>query len=138
MSLNRPFKSVLTECWEDYVLKLVNGVESADLNDPNFKLSAPSRQDIVDWVQKDYEYLVLKKEMVRKGFEVCGVTSAEPSKVRNDQFHKNIMTKVVDELQTWEMETLNDDPFAEESSIIAEIYYSRIITRRTYSLYHIT
>ena len=76
--------------------------------------------------------------MVRKGFEVCGVTSAEPSKVRNDQFHKNIMTKVVDKLQTWEMETLNDDPFAEESSIIAEIYYSRIITRRTYSLYHIT
>ena len=38
--------------------------QSADLNDPIFKQSAPSRQDIVDWVQKDYEYLVLKMEMV--------------------------------------------------------------------------
>ena len=59
--------------------------------------------------------------MVSKGFEVCGVTTSDPSKVKNDEFHKNIMKKVVDELRTWENETLDDDPFAEESTNIGEI-----------------
>lgn len=122
VSLNRPFKSVLTECWEDYVLDLVNEAESADLNDPNFKLSAPSRQHIVDWVQKGYDYLVLKKEMVAKAFEVCGVTTTDPRKIRNDEFHKNVMEKVVEDVRAWENETLDDDdPFAEESDNIDEI-----------------
>ena len=53
-----------------------------------------------------------------KGLKVCGVTTSDPSKVRNDEFHKNIMKK---ELKTWENETLDDDPFAEESTNIAEI-----------------
>ena len=120
VSLNRPFKSVLTECWEDYVVETTNTMTEAALNDPKFKLPSPPRQAIVDWVLKGYDYLVSKKEMVRRAFEVCGVVTTDPSKVRNDEFHVNIMKEVVDELKYWEAEE-DDDPFAEETTTVKEI-----------------
>ena len=69
---------------------------------------------------KGYDYLVSKKEMVRRAFEVCGVVTTDPSKVRNDEFHVNIMKEVVDELKYWEAEE-DDDPFAEETTTVKEI-----------------
>ena len=62
VSLNRPFKSVLTECWEDYVLETTNTVmNEVALNDPKFKLPSPPRQTNVDWVFKGYNLFQRKK-----------------------------------------------------------------------------
>ena len=67
----------------NYVVEKMN---ATDLADPNFKLVAPTRQHIVDWVLEGYNYLLTKKDMIKRGFEVCGVTSTDPELVRNDTF----------------------------------------------------
>ena len=69
VSVNRPFKVILGECWENYVLELVEKMNDIDLADPNFKLVAPTRQHIVDWVLEGYNYLLTKKDMIKRGFE---------------------------------------------------------------------
>ena len=90
---------------------VVDNMDGASIHDPNFKLPAPSRQHIVDWVEKGYNYLVEKKEMVKKSFKVCGVTSTDPTEVRNDTFFRNIMSKVAEEMKDFDNEELDDDPF---------------------------
>ena len=120
VSLNRPFKAVLTESWEDYVLGIVNDMDGVSVHDPNFVLPAPSRQHIVDWVQRGYEYLVGKPDLVRKAFKACGVTSTDPNEVRNDTFLRSIMSKVAEEIKDFDLEELDNDPFAEDDSNILE------------------
>ena len=115
VSVNRPFKLVLGECWENYVLSVVETMGSDNLLDSEFKLPAPSRQLVVDWVQQGYTYLLEKREMVKRGFEVCGVTSSDPKRVRNESFYKEIMARVQEELKSYdEDELFNDDPFADK------------------------
>ena len=115
VSVNRPFKLVLGECWENYVLSVVETMGSDNLLDSEFKLPAPSRQLVVDWVQQGYTYLLEKREMVKRGFEVCGVTSSDPKRVRNESFYKEIMARVQEELKSYdEDELFNDDPFVDE------------------------
>jgi len=96
-----------------------------DLANPNFKLAAPSRQLIIDWVLEGYNYLLQRSDMIRRGFEVCGVTSTDPERVRNDNFYKNIMRKVQEEMNRYEADELvDDDPFEFEASVTLDIYLS--------------
>ena len=121
VSVNRPFKLVLGECWENYVLDTVEKLGSDNLLDPNIKLTAPSRQLIVDWVLEGYNYLLQKRDMIKKGFEVCGVTTTDPERVRNDSFYKGIMRKVQEEMNSYECELVDDDPFEFETCINLDI-----------------
>lgn len=121
VSVNRPFKLVLGECWEDYVLGVVEKLGSDNLLDPNFKLTAPSRQLIVDWVLEGYNYLLLKRDMIKKGFEVCGITSTDPERVRNDSFYKDIMRNVQEEMKAYECELVDNDPFEFDECIDLDI-----------------
>ena len=50
--------------------------------------------------------------MIVRGFDVCGITSTDPSKVRNDMFYQNIMKKVLEEMKDYSEELIDDDPFA--------------------------
>ena len=96
-----------------------------DLANPNFKLAAPSRQLIIDWVLEGYNYLLQRSDMIRRGFEVCGVMSTDPERVRNDNFYKNIMRKVQEEMNRYEADELvDDDPFEFEASVTYDIYLS--------------
>ena len=53
--------------------------------------------------------------MIKRGFEVYGVTSTDPKRVRNDSFCKEIMARVQEELKSYDEDALfNDDPFADE------------------------
>ena len=114
--------AVFTESWEDYVLGAVNNMDGVGIHDPNFVLPAPSRQHIVDWVQRGYEYLVGKPDLVRKAFKACCITSTDPNEVRNDTFLRSIMSKVAEEIKDFDSEELDDDPFAEgDSNILEEI-----------------
>lgn len=54
--------------------------------------------------------------MIRRGFEVCGVTTTNPERVRNDDFYKSIMAKVQEELSNYDNELLDDDPFEFEGN----------------------
>ena len=48
-------------------MELVEKMNATDLADPNFKLVAPTRHHIVDWVLEGYNYLLTKKDMIKRG-----------------------------------------------------------------------
>ena len=51
--------------------------------------------------------------IVENFFRVCGITTNDPGKVRNDEFLKKIMNSVKDKLADEEEELLEDgDPFS--------------------------
>ena len=49
----------------------------------NFKLPSPSKQDIVDWVEKAHKALSSDKEMVAKTFEVLWYQNNYPRIMRS-------------------------------------------------------
>ena len=51
--------------------------------------------------------------MIENSFSVCGITTNDPGKVRNDEFPKKIMSSVRDKLSDEVEELLeDDDPFS--------------------------
>ena len=48
--------------------------------------------------------------MIQKSFEICGITTTDPERVRSDSFYKSIMAKVREDIQKFD-ELVNDDPF---------------------------
>ena len=55
--INKPFKGVLHNCWEDYVADIVTNLSEEEQNSEKFKLPSPSRQAIVYWVAESFFYL---------------------------------------------------------------------------------
>ena len=76
MCLNKPFKAVLRRCWVKYVASAVESFPDAN-SDSSFKLPVPTRQNMIDWVKEGYDSLVQDQEMVKKSFEVCGISSTD-------------------------------------------------------------
>ena len=55
----------------------------------NFKLPSPSRQDNVNWISEEgINYLKNHPDITENPFRVCGITTDDPGKVRNDKFLK--------------------------------------------------
>ena len=84
--LNKPFKSVLRKCWVNYVATVVK--RFPDGNSSSSKIPVPTRQQMIGWIKEGYGYLVQDKEMVKRSFEVCGITSSDPVKIRNGTFYR--------------------------------------------------
>ena len=64
---------------------------------------------MVDWIEEGSDYLAQDKEMVKKSFEVCGITSSDPERVRNGEFFKKCMEKAKESLDAGDDEA-DDDP----------------------------
>jgi len=47
--------------------------------------------------------------MIQNSFEVCGITSSDPKKVRNNEFYQRCMEKALTDLE--EPEEDDEDPF---------------------------
>ena len=62
VSINRPFKLVLGECWEKYTMNIIETLLPEMISDPTCKFLPPSRQHIVDWVLEGHNYLLFKKK----------------------------------------------------------------------------
>ena len=43
-------------------------------------------QHMIDLVEKGFDFLVQDKEMVKKPFQACGISSSDPGKVLNGAF----------------------------------------------------
>ena len=72
-----------------------------------------SRRDIVNWVAEGSNYLKNHPDVIENLFRVCGITTNNPDKVRNDEFLKKIKNSVKDKLADEEEELLKDeDPFS--------------------------
>ena len=63
---------------------------------------------MVDWVKAAYENLSSNVTMVRKSFEVCGITTSDPQKVRSNDFYQKCMGNA---LASLEEESDDEDPF---------------------------
>ena len=97
VSINKPFKAVLRNCWEDYVNNFVTNLSEEEQQNEDFKLASPSRQDIVNWVAEGFEYLKTRTEMIQKSFPVCGITTTDPDKIRNDDLLKVVVQYIFGE-----------------------------------------
>ena len=92
--INKHFKGVLCNCWEDYVADIVTNLSEEKQNSEKFKLLLPSRQAIVNWVAEGFSCLQSHPETIEKSFSVCGITTHNPQKVRNDEFLRSIIQNV--------------------------------------------
>ena len=98
--INKPFKAILRKCWVEYV--------SVVINKDHGTIPPPSRQDMVDWVEKAFNTISLDTEMVKRSFDVCGITTTDKSKVRNGAFYESCMENSNKYLQD---DDAQDDPF---------------------------
>ena len=60
----------------------------------DYKLPPPTRQDMVDWVEKAFQIISDDKDMIMKSFDVCGITTTDPSKVRMANFIQKAWKKL--------------------------------------------
>ena len=70
---------------------LCNNLSEEEQNSEKLKLPWPSRQAIVNLVAEGFSYMQSHPEMTAKSFSVCGITTHNPQKVRNDEFLRSIM-----------------------------------------------
>ena len=108
------FKGVLRYFWEDYVADIVINFSEEEQNSEKFKLPSQSRQAIVNWVTEGFSYLQNSSEIIEKTFSVCGITTHNPQKVRNDEFLRSIMQNVNEKIHQEEeglLKECNEGPF---------------------------
>ena len=109
-----PFKFVLRNCWEDYIADIVTNLLEEEQNIEKFKLLSSSRQAIVNWVAEGFSYLQSHTKMTGKSFFVCGITTHNPQKLRNDEILRSIMQNVNEKIceeQEGLFEECDKDPF---------------------------
>ena len=100
--ISKPFKANLRKCWVGYVAKMID--ENHD------QIPPPSRQHMVDWVEEAYNAISSDIGMVKRSFDVCGITSTDKNKVRNGYFYKSCMENASKHLED-EDDIDEDDPF---------------------------
>ena len=93
----------------NYVSSVVETFSDAN-QEPSFKISTPTGQQMVDWVKEAFNYLTRNQEMVKHSFEVCGITVQDTEKVRNADFYKRCVKDALESLEN-EVEEEDDDPF---------------------------
>ena len=49
--------------------------------------------------------------MAKSSFEVCGISSSDPQKVRNGKFYKECMEKALGDLNDEDLDESEKDPF---------------------------
>ena len=81
--INKPFKGVLRNFWEDYVANIATNLTETEQQRESFKLPSPSRQDIVNWIAEGINYLKNHPDMIENSFRVCGIATNDPGKERN-------------------------------------------------------
>ena len=105
--INKPFKAILRKCWVNYISKIIEQMPATTPDD--FKLPPPSRQDMVDWVEEAYKLISSDKDMVMRSFDVCGITTSDPAKVRSGSFYEKCMRNAKNIIEANELE--DEDPF---------------------------
>ena len=67
------------------------------------------------------------QDMIKRSFEVCGITSTDPDKVRNDAFLKDIMKKI----------DINDDMEDDDDDILTvQELFNKVQTQTTGTILH--
>ena len=75
----------------------------------DFKLPPSSWKDMVDWVEEAYRLISSDKDMLKHSFDVCGITTSDPGKVRSGSFYDKCMKNAKSVIEANESE--DEDPF---------------------------
>ena len=70
VSLNKPFKGILRNCWVEYIADQVQAMCDAD------RVKTASKQIVVDWIVRAWTYLKERQELIKKSFLVTGISCA--------------------------------------------------------------
>ena len=89
--INKPFKAILRKYWVTYISEIIEQMPATTPDD--FKLPPPSRQDMEDWVEEAYRLISSDKDMVKRSFDVCGITTSDPAKARSGSFYDKMHEK---------------------------------------------
>ena len=60
----------------------------------DFKLPPPSRQDMVNWVEETYRLISSDKDMVKRSFDVCGITTSDFFFLTKLKIYSNHQTRI--------------------------------------------
>ena len=71
----------------------------------------PTCQHILNWVKEGFDYLSERQKMVKSSFEVCGISSSDPQKVKNGKFYKECMEKALGDLKDEDLDESEEDTF---------------------------
>ena len=66
---------------------------------------------MVDWVEKAYNAISSDIDMVKRSFDVCGITITDKSMVRNGSFYEKYMANGCQHLEDDVEDDAEDDPF---------------------------
>ena len=105
--INKSFNAILRKCWVIYFSKIIKQMPATTPD--YFKLPPPSLQDMVDWVEEVYRLISSGKDMVKRSFDVCGITTSDPAKVRSGSFYDKCMRNAKYVIEANELE--DEDPF---------------------------
>ena len=92
--INKPFKAILCKCWVTYISKIIEQMPA----------TAPD-----DWVEEAYRLISSDKDMVKRSFDVCGITTSDPTKVRSGSFYDKCMRNAKSVIEANELE--DEDQF---------------------------
>ena len=96
--INKPFMAILRKCWVEYVSEIINK--------KHVQLPPPNHQDMVDWVEKVFNYISNNTQMVSRSFDVCSITTTDSSKVWSGSFYKSCVENASKHLQNDEEDDL--------------------------------
>ena len=120
VSLNKPFKSLLRQSWQNYLL---SETEKLDQQNSKDKIPPPTRQLIVNWVENAWINIKSRKDSIAKSFLVTGISNTfgtwEEELIRNDDLRQQIdeqLRAVFGSDQLTSVARTDDDPFDDVSS----------------------
>ena len=73
--------------------------------------SSSQPQHMVDWVEKAYNAISSDIDMVKRSFDVCGITTTDKSMVRNGFFYEKCMANACQHLEDDVEDDAEDDSF---------------------------
>ena len=91
--INKLFRESLQKHWQKFISTVLEDFPGADS-----KIPLPTNQQMLDWVIQSVQYLRTQQELIAISFDLCGVTSSDAEKVRNDSRYQELMNKALTEL----------------------------------------
>lgn len=65
MVINKPFKSKITELWQEWILQTTRNARG--------RLVHPTRQDVLNWISEAWD--AISEDMIIRAFKKCGISN---------------------------------------------------------------
>ena len=78
VSINKPFKNLLAECWAKFMLSSAEQLDLALAEDEDTApvLKAATKQQMLNWVEVSWKQIGERRELISASFKICKLTGA--------------------------------------------------------------